>query len=319
MITDKTIIIDIKKRNYNRYKDFGYDIKIGQKLEISILDLPKGSNIKINVECDYCHIVKNLSYYNYNKSLKVANKYACSQKCSYIKKSEILMKEQGIENIFQSEKIKEKIKTDNIEKYGVRHAMMLIETHEKVKKTCFEKYGVDNYTKTPEWKIRVKKTSDEKYGGIGFQSKELSEKVSKTCLERYGFENSSSSEEIKKRISYSLINKYGKSHMNLNEGFRKENFKVAKHKHYIEFDESDCLSVFSCDFGEPHTFKISSDLFSSRMSNKTKLCTQCNTIDTHVSGKEIELKKYIESLNVTTEKSRVDNKEIDIYIKELNL
>ncbi len=319
MIIDNTILIDIKKRNYTFYKNLGYDANIGSKLEISINDLPKGSNLKINVKCDYCGFVKSLSYYNYNKSMKVSNKYACSQKCSYVKKSEILMDVSGIKNIFQSEYIKDKIKETNTNKYGCDEYIKSDDFIKKSKETLLQRYGVDNYAKTPDWKIQAKETSDEKYGGIGFQSKTLCEKISKTNFDRYGFEIPAISDEIKKRISESIIEKYGKKHVNLNEDFRKVNFKVAQHTNYIEFNESVGLSVFQCDYGENHTFKISSDLFSSRTNGNVKLCTVCNNINQHESHKENELKKYIESINVKTEKRRFDNKEIDIYIKELNL
>jgi hypothetical protein len=319
MLLSKTVLIDIHNKNLTFYKKLGYDVRIGGILEMDVCDLPTGSHIKVITKCDYCDVEKNLSYKNYNKNIKIGNKYACSQKCSYIKKSEILMKEQGIENIFQSEEIKEKIKSNNIEKYGVEHPMMLIETQEKVKKTNIEKYGVDNYAKTDEWKSKVKRTSDKKYGGIGFQSKQLLKKISNTNLERYGYEIPSQSDIIKDKIKKSNIKIYGKYHMNVSEKFRKCNFKVAQHTHYIKFNENNCLSIFKCDNGEEHTFQISSDLFSSRINNNIRLCTICNEINTLESHKENELKEFIESFNIITEKRRFDKKEIDIYIPDMNI
>jgi len=54
------------------------------------------------------------------------------------------MKRFGVENPFQSEEIKKKIRETNIKKYGTESPIKLQETLEKSKETMLERYGVEN-------------------------------------------------------------------------------------------------------------------------------------------------------------------------------
>jgi len=56
----------------------------------------------------------------------------------------------GVDNPFQDDDVKEKIKKSNIKKYGVPYASQSKANREKVRMTSLERYGVDNYSKTPE-------------------------------------------------------------------------------------------------------------------------------------------------------------------------
>jgi glucan-binding YG repeat protein len=72
-----------------------------------------------------------------------------------------------------------KVKSTNLEKYGVENPFQSEEVKEKGKATCLEKYGVEN----------------------PFQSEEVKEKIKATCLEKYGVENPSQNSEIAERTS----------------------------------------------------------------------------------------------------------------------
>jgi hypothetical protein len=98
MILSKFVEVTINKRNKKHFFDLGYNTE-SDKVNVLIKDISINSHYKIIVKCDYCNNEKLLSIKNYNKSVSVGGKYACSQKCSYIKKSEILIEEKGIENI----------------------------------------------------------------------------------------------------------------------------------------------------------------------------------------------------------------------------
>jgi hypothetical protein len=50
------------------------------------------------------------------------------------------------------------------ENYGVENVFQLNDVKDKIKNTNIEKYGVDNYTKTKEYIEKTKKTNMEKYG-----------------------------------------------------------------------------------------------------------------------------------------------------------
>jgi hypothetical protein len=47
----------------------------------------------------------------------------------------------GVENVFQSELIREKIKQTMLEKYNVEYPAQMQEVKEKMKETCLERYG----------------------------------------------------------------------------------------------------------------------------------------------------------------------------------
>jgi hypothetical protein len=318
MILTKEVELLINKNNLFFYKNSGYDVEIGKTILIPVSKLSKGSHLKIKVKCDFCDLEKDLSYKNYNKSINTGNKYACSQKCSYKKKSEILIDEEGIENIFQSVKIKEKIKKNNLIKWGVESYTKTNEFKEKYKKTCIDKYGVENPMKNNSIKDKSKDTNLKRWGGTGFESEEILNKIKSTNLKNWGTEIPSKSEKVKQKIKERMLEIYGETHNNLSEEFRKEHFKVSKHIDYIGFIPDECLSLFKCDSG--HNFKISSDLFSSRSKSNTKLCTTCNSIDDLKSFKEKEIFEYINSIyDDEIIQSYRDGLEIDIYIPKFKI
>ena len=69
------------------------------------------------------------------------------------------MEKYGVENSFQSQEIKDKIKATNLEKYGVEHPSQLLEFKEKAKASCLEKYGVEHAMQNPEISERTSKAS----------------------------------------------------------------------------------------------------------------------------------------------------------------
>lgn len=125
MIISKTIMINKPTGKYFKYyKNLGYDVS-KEKIEIGINHLSLGSKYKIEVKCNYCGVVKKIDYNSYNKSTNKGNLPYCCKKCGSIKHKEIFLENNGVENPFQLDSVKEKIK-----------------------ETCLEKYGVDSFTKT---------------------------------------------------------------------------------------------------------------------------------------------------------------------------
>lgn len=337
MILTQSIEIDINKRNKKIFTDIGYKVD-SKKLTVLIKDLPKNSIYKIKVKCDYCGNEKLLSLKNYNKSISIGNKYACSQKCSYTKKSEILLDEKGIENIFQSEEIKEKIKQTNLDKYGSHHYTQTDEFKEKSKKTNLEKWGVGNPMQSEEIKEKTKKTNLEKWGGIGFKSDKLKEKIISTNLQKYGTENPSQiksikekikksnlekwggtgfqSKELSKKVKKTLLEKYGTDSNTKNEIFRKKHYKLSQDENYLNY-LSNGISIFNCEKG--HTYSINKNNYYGRLREDIEICTICNPIGETSSIKENELVEFIDSIEVNYIKSYRDELEIDIYLPEFDL
>jgi len=177
MIISEYVEITLTNRNHNRLVksyNLSKDLKVGDIAKIQISCLSKSSHYKIDLTCDYCNRSLKVPYKRYNLSTKVVNKYACSFiECSNQKIKDVCQSKWGVDNSFQSDKIKDKIKKTLVEKYGVEHPMFIQETKDKIKETCLEKYGVTSYTKTDECNEKKIKTCLEKYG-VDHQSKTIS-------------------------------------------------------------------------------------------------------------------------------------------------
>lgn len=129
----------------------------------------------------------------------------------------------GVDNVYQSKEVIDKIKNTNIEKYGTssytrteeyrektihanlkkygtEYASQSQEIKDKVRNTVKEKYNVNNISQLNEVKEKKKQSSIEKYGtSCTFQGAEVLEKIKKINIEKYGVENPSSSSVIKRR------------------------------------------------------------------------------------------------------------------------
>ena len=100
---------------------------------------------------------------------------------------DLLQEKYGVDNVYQLESVKNKIKTTNLEKLGVEMPIQSKTVREKSKQTCLEKYGVENVSQSEYWKEKVKKTNNERYGGNAPAcSTEVQNKMRKTCEEKYG-------------------------------------------------------------------------------------------------------------------------------------
>lgn len=147
----------------------------------------------------------------------------------------------GVENPFQSDEIKQKIKQKIEDMYGnfgtgsVILAKKIADTkeqkygnshytnREKCNKTVYDKYGVSNFGHTPEAEQQKIKTCFQHYGvKHPLQAKEVMDRIKQTNLEKYGVEcvfqrkdvvEKSHTEEVKRKRRRTLHqnNTYGKS------------------------------------------------------------------------------------------------------------
>lgn len=140
MLISKKVKIKTGSKNFNYYKKMGY-IFDGMKDEIEVVveHLTSGSHTIIDVECDYCGKLLKVPYKRYVKYTSICDKYSCSDiECSNKKIKDVCFIKYGVENPFQSDVVKDKIKKSFIDKYGVEHPMYIQETKDKIKKTCIE-------------------------------------------------------------------------------------------------------------------------------------------------------------------------------------
>lgn len=149
------------------------------------------------------------------RNLKKSNAYCefCTSANRKIKATKSFLNKYGVENPFQSEYIKEKIKKTNLETYGVEYHTQSSIVRSKIKKTNLEKYGVEYTIQSSIVIDKIKKTNLEKYGVENpFQSKHIKEKIKKTNLEKYGVENPFQSEDIKVKCKLTCMKIFGVEH-----------------------------------------------------------------------------------------------------------
>ena len=102
----------------------------------------------------------------------------------------------------QTIEFKEKMKKQNIEKYGVDHVFKRKDVINKSKQTKLERYGNENYNNQD----KTRQTVRNKYGvDYLFQNNEIKEKSKQTCKEHYGCEYYCITQECKDKLK----NKYG--------------------------------------------------------------------------------------------------------------
>ena len=137
------------------------------------------------------------------RAMTSINKICCA--CA---SKQAVFKKYGVENVFQVEKFKEKIKETNLKKYGSEIPFAF--GGEKYNNYIKEKYGVDNVFQSDEIKQKIRKTNKEKYGDeCASRTNIVKDKIKQTCLEKYGVEAALASDIIRKKIEETNIDRYG--------------------------------------------------------------------------------------------------------------
>lgn len=116
----------------------------------------------------------------------------------------------GTEFAIQNAEIKQKQTDTFMEKYGVATPLENAEILEQMRKRNLEKYGVEYTQQLPEIVEKTKQTILERYGVENIsQLNSTREKVRQTCLERYGVDNPMKCLEIVEKLSQSVQEHYG--------------------------------------------------------------------------------------------------------------
>lgn len=158
MIITKKVNLTINNRYVKHYLDKGYIVKGGQTIEVRIEDLTNSSNVKIEAKCDNCGDIKDVQYNIYSRYTKNQTEEYYCQKCNNIKRKVTVKEKYGVDNILESDIIKEKVKNTMIQKYGNEHALKIDEFKDKVKKTNKRKFGYEFASQNEEIKNKIKKT-----------------------------------------------------------------------------------------------------------------------------------------------------------------
>lgn len=171
--------------------------------------LSLGSNKLMKIQCDYCQDTYDLSPKKRNLQNKSVNKDACN-KCKYIKRDEIGIKDYGVTNPFARKDVKDKIKQQNIDKYGCEAFTQTEEFKEKAAKTNLERYGTEHAMQSEEIKAKHREVCMDKFGYENVSSvPEFQEKRKETCLEKYGNEHFLGSAEGREKSKDGMLEKFG--------------------------------------------------------------------------------------------------------------
>ena len=221
MILSTSTSIVVAARNITRYKELLYECNIGDVLEVKLEHLSINSKATILVRCDYCNNSKNIMYSVYTTNISSGGKFACSKKCGFVKAKQSNLIKYGVENVFQSNIIKDKIKETCTDKYGVENPSQSNIIKEKKKETTQQNYGVEHFSKTDKYKDKIKETCIDRYGvEYIFQSNKIKDKIKETCIDRYGVENPSQSKFIKEKKKETLLKNYGVEHFSKTDEFK---------------------------------------------------------------------------------------------------
>jgi hypothetical protein len=176
---------------------------------ISIKQQDKKMHGIIYVKCSKCNKI-------YKTTIFTAQQKNCI--CPQCTSKQVFLDKYGVDNPAKAEKVKQKTKETNIERYGAASAMKTAVTKENLKKSFIDKYGVDNpfrlsknrHLKNHDDQLKAEATCLQKYGNEHyFKSDDFKEKSKSTCIKKYGVDHIWKSPEIQERISETNEKKYG--------------------------------------------------------------------------------------------------------------
>ena len=121
MIITKKIKVKTTNKNISHFKKIDSTIKSGDYIEVDINQLSKGSRQKIKVNCFKCNKEKEISFKVYNRLTNDLTKHYYCNDCKYERIKESNNLKYNIDNVFQLDETKEKIKQTNLTNFGCEH------------------------------------------------------------------------------------------------------------------------------------------------------------------------------------------------------
>lgn len=279
----------------------------------------------INSECKN-KTIKAQSIYKAAEKNPLEVGFACCKKCNFSKNSmdyrrRNLIKVYGVDNLFKADKIREKIKKTNLDRYGVENPFgnkeIIAKKEIKRQNTCMEKYG----TKT------------------ALSNKDVQEKIKKTNMEKYGFSRAICLEEYKQKMYSTNIEKYGSKIPSKSLFLRERDGKEWEERRLITNKRAFYNKLLFSDrlFEVEPAFTFNE--YSNHLSTLKWKCLKCNEefegkiqygwnprckkcYPVKFGKKEEEISELLKSMNLDfTEKDRNNIKpfELDFFITSHNL
>ena len=248
MLIIEKIKIKLNNKNIVHLKKLGYDTKYGNVIEINTNELSENSKFRVNVICDRCGEIKNITYQEYLNQRKKFNFDTCN-KCKFEKNDITNLEKYGVKNPYQSTHFIEKSKSTKLEKYGDENYNNI----EKTKKTNLEKYGTEYSFLNDEVRNKIKFSNLEKFGFENcFKNKYIRNKAEETNIEKYGYKNVFQSEEIKEKIRSTNLEKYGVEYASQSKNVTDKTLETnIKNGRWLKVkDRSDYYNYYLLVYGE---------------------------------------------------------------------
>lgn len=289
--------------------------------------------IKYNLKFD--NIIWICRVYNFiNKIIEIPKCPVCNNNLNFISFKFGYRKYCSIKCAINSPEFKANKENTMIKKYGVKNPSQLETVKKKKIETLQKNYGVTHPLKSDIIKERAAQTNIKNWGVKNVsQSNIVNEKKKTTTLKNYGVEYTFQSEEIKNKIVTTIRDKYNVDHYVESDENRlliKNNMCLKRKSFWAKYFNIDISNIIIS--GNTITIKNLCEIHDSfninryNLYNRTivyqfeNICTICNPISENASVKENEIRDFIENeLKIKTEKIKINNKEIDIYISDNKL
>lgn len=186
------------KKKYK--KNYCYDLS--KSIIVNVEDLLCGSHVLVDATCDYCNKLINVPYKDYLKSVKTG--LFCCKDCLRKKGMETCIKKYGVDIPSRLPEVYNKAKQTKKERYGDEN----YNNKQLREQTNLERYGVKNAMLNKDILNKHNNIMSEKYQDLEYKENVFS-KIRDTMLERYGCEHPMYSDYIKNKVVNTVYNRYG--------------------------------------------------------------------------------------------------------------
>lgn len=238
-------------------------------------------------------IEKTCSLPSCGKLFKSSKSLYCCKDCrkagAWLQRKSTNLQKFGVENPFQSQEIKDKIKTILVSKYGVDNPMKADVFNDKAHKTMLEKYGHSHALQAPA----------------------ILDKMKTTMLERHGAPASLQSGQIRNSIHETMKAKYGNSYFSISH-IDPDKYELLNNKEWlIEQNETKSIADIQEFLGVKQT------VVNRKFREFGIIPTKFNS-----SKLEKEIIAFLQSIDVnfiSHDRTLLGGKELDIVIPDFNL
>ena len=150
-VENQVVTLHVINFTEKHFRSLGYDVHNGDVITIPVKHLPKGSGIKINVQCKYCGKIFKKAWRRY---LETKDKCCCEQ-CKELKMMEISLEKYGNVCSLRNPIVQEKSKNKNMKNLGVQYPFQNKDILKKCHQTLYK--NGNNITPTSKQQLYINK------------------------------------------------------------------------------------------------------------------------------------------------------------------